>query len=856
MENIKIQNLTFTYPNSEVPALNDVSLSVNAGEFVCICGKSGCGKTSLLRQLKPLIAPTGNRSGQIIIDGVEISKLTQKKQAQDIGFVFQNPDETIVCDKVWHELAFGLESLGIEKNEIRARVAEMASFFGIQDWYYKNVNELSGGQKQLLNLASVMVMQPSILVLDEPTSQLDPISARGFLDTVSKINREFGMTVILSEHRLEDALPICDRVVVMDKGKIIADGEVGSVGNTLKEMKSDMFLALPTPMRVYYSLENGGESPVTVRDGREWLSKIDVNNIKFEDTKEQNADVAVQIKDVWFRYEKNLPDVIKGTSLEVKKGELYAIVGGNGTGKTTLLSVVSGINTPYRGKIKVKEGEKISSLSQNPKSLFAHKTVFADLKEMLGKNHSDKKVYDIADLCGITEFLHSHPYDLSGGEQQRAALAKVLLSEPDILLLDEPTKGLDAHFKNRLAKILQSLKDSGVTIIMVSHDIEFCAKYADRVAMFFDGGIVSENSPRAFFSGKSFYTTAANRMSRSVLKNAILAEDIILAIGGSEYETHELSIPPVLKKAEQKEEPTKKYNKMNILWSIIFAAMFCFVQRLCNFEDYSKKSYIIQIVSIVFLGIAIFFILPKRKWKAPKLQAEKPNYKNEVFSAIIIFFLVPFTIYAGIRFFGDRKYYFISMLIILEIILPFIFGFEFRKPKARELVLIAVLCAIGVAGRIAFAFLPQFKPVIALVIISGACFGGEAGFLVGCITAFASNFYFTQGPWTPWQMFAFGLIGFLAGVIFKYGIFRRSRLSLSIFGFISAVVIYGGIMNPASVIMWQGTITLPMIWSSIALGFPLDLIHGVATVFFLWLGAEPMIEKLERVKIKYGIFKQ
>lgn len=856
MENIKIQNLTFTYPNSEVPALNDVSLSVNTGEFVCICGKSGCGKTSLLRQLKPLIAPSGNRSGQIIIDGVEISKLTQKKQAQDIGFVFQNPDETIVCDKVWHELAFGLESLGIEKNEIRARVAEMASFFGIQDWYYKNVNELSGGQKQLLNLTSVMVMQPSILVLDEPTSQLDPISARGFLDTVSKINREFGMTVILSEHRLEDALPICDRVVVMDKGKIIADGEAGSVGNTLKEMKSDMFLAMPTPMRVYYSLENGGESPVTVRDGREWLSKIDVNNIKFEETKEQNADVAVQIKDVWFRYEKNLPDVLKGTSLEVRKGELYAIVGGNGTGKTTLLSVVSGINTPYRGKIKVKEGEKISSLSQNPKSLFAHKTVFADLKEMLGKNHSDKKVYDIADLCGITEFLHSHPYDLSGGEQQRAALAKVLLSEPDILLLDEPTKGLDAHFKNRLAKILQSLKDSGVTIIMVSHDIEFCAKYADRVAMFFDGGIVSENSPRAFFSGKSFYTTAANRMSRSVLKNAILAEDIILAIGGSEYETQQLSIPPVLKKAEQKEEPTKKYNKMNILWSIIFAAMFCFVQRLCNFEDYSIKSYIIQIVSIVFLGIAIFFVLPKRKWKAPKLQAEKPNYKNAVFSAIIIFFLVPFTIYAGIRFFGDRKYYFISMLIILEIILPFIFGFEFRKPKARELVLIAVLCAIGVAGRIAFAFLPQFKPVIALVIISGACFGGESGFLVGCITAFASNFYFTQGPWTPWQMFAFGLIGFLAGVIFKCGIFRRSRLSLSIFGFISAVVIYGGIMNPASVIMWQGTINLPMIWSSIALGFPLDLIHGVATVFFLWLGAEPMIEKLERVKIKYGIFKQ
>ncbi len=852
MEFIKIKNLRFTYPGRSVPSLDNISLDIKRGEFVLICGKSGCGKTTLLRHLKPLIAPGGILEGQIMTDGTNILDLSPEKQAKDIGYVFQNPDDSIVCDKVWHELAFGLESLGTPKNEIRTRVAEMASFFGIQNWYHGDVDKLSGGQKQLLNLASVMVLQPSLLILDEPTAQLDPVSAREFLDIVSKINKELGITVILSEHRLEDAMSLCDRVVVMESGRVIANSDAKTVGEILKNEKNDMFLALPAPMRVYYSVNETGISPVTVREGREWLLKQRLTPVEFEKSQAPCGESVIELKDVWFRYEKTLPDILKSASLKVRSGEIYAIVGGNGSGKSTLLSVISGINKPYRGRVKINDGKRVSALSQNPKSLFAHETVLDDLNEM---TDDDKFISEIADICGITHFLNSHPYDLSGGEIQRAALAKVLLSKPDILLLDEPTKALDAHFKIRLGELLKSLAENGTGIIMVSHDIDFCAKYGDRAAMFFDGSVLSEDSPRLFFAQKSFYTTAAGRMSRGILNEAVLDDDIIMALGGDKQEFENITAIPFADKPLIKKEKKKHLKKINVLWSVLFAVLFGFIQRCCSFEDYSIQSYSLQILSIVFLGISLLFILPESKSFEVKTYRQKIS-KITFFSAITVLLLVPLTIYAGIRFFGDRKYYFISLLIITEIMLPFIFGFEKKKPKAKEIVLIAVLCATGVAGRIVFAFLPQFKPLIALVVISGICFGAETGFLVGAITAFASNFYFTHGPWTPWQMFVFGLIGFLSGVLFKYGIIRKNRISITIFGFLSALIIYGGIMNPASVIMWQGSINLSMLWSSIVMGFPVDLIQATATAFFLWFGAEPMIDKLERVKTKYYIKKQ
>ncbi len=805
MEKIKIENLTFTYPKNATPALDKINLSINSGEFLCICGKSGCGKSTLLRQIKPILAPFGEKTGIVYFDGKDVGALDQREQTENIGFVMQNPDNQIVCDKVWHELAFGLESLSYKDNEIRAKVAEMAAFFGIQDWYYKNVTELSGGQKQLLNLASVMVMQPSVLILDEPTSQLDPIAAHDFLDTIAKINKELGTTIILSEHRLEEALPLADRVIVMDKGTVIADGDVKSVGRILKEKNHDMLLALPTPMRVSYSVEHQYDTPITVRDARVWLSKMPVNlDAEFAENKETSGETVLKCNEVWFRYEKDTPDILKGLSLEVRENELYAIVGGNGAGKTTLISAIMGANAPYRGKIEIKKNKKIACLPQNPQSLFVKKTVLLDLWEMVEKSKDTKevneqKIQNVIRFCELEELLDSHPYDLSGGEGQRAALAKVLLCDPDILLLDEPTKGLDAHFKSKLAKMMKGLQKSGVTILMVSHDVEFCAKYADRLGMFFDGHIVSEDTPRAFFSGKSFYTTAANRMARAIRKDAVLDDDIIAMLGGKEFCVEDDTTEYVIPKS-QTEKPKKKAQIT--------------VQTPKNKRKLSKRTF----------------------W-----------------ASIMTLLLIPLTIFVGHFYLGDRKYYFISLLIILETMLPFALIFEGRKPQARELVIISVLCAIAVTGRVAFVMLPQFKPVVALVIIAGVCFGGETGFLVGSITAFASNIYFGQGPWTPWQMFAFGIVGFLAGILFQKGILRRNKTELCIFGFFATLIICGGILNTGAVIMSQNKITMEMLFKTIALGLPMDLIHALSTAFFLWFALEPMCEKLERIKVKYGL---
>ncbi|MDD2495400.1 MAG: ABC transporter ATP-binding protein [Tissierellia bacterium] len=425
MESYTIKNLMFSYPQQERIVIDGVSLSVSKGEFVVLCGPSGCGKTTLLRQLKTVLAPHGNRKGNIFFEGKLLDELDQREQSSRIGFVMQSPENQIVTDKVWHELAFGLESLGYSTPAIRLRVAEMASFFGIQNWFYKNVSELSGGQKQLLNLASIMAMQPSVLILDEPTSQLDPIAAADFLSTVGKINRELGVTVILTEHRLEEAMPLADRVLVMDEGKIIADGMPKEVGQMLDRENHRMFYAMPVPMRVYAGVPNNLDCPVTVRDGRQWLDLFSkdhvINSEKINSHVALTSDISpsVEIKEAWFKYEKELPDVVKGASFAAYPGEILAILGGNGTGKTTTLSLLSGLNRPYRGKVMV-HGKEISNipdsekfenmlgvLPQNPQSLFVKKTVELDLYEMLkgkklSKDEQHKRVRRVSNLCGLT----------------------------------------------------------------------------------------------------------------------------------------------------------------------------------------------------------------------------------------------------------------------------------------------------------------------------------------------------------------------------------------------------------------------------------------------------------------------
>ena len=542
MAHFEIQNLSFSYPTAKgKESLHEVNAVINKGEYVVLCGKSGSGKTTLLRQLKSVLAPHGKKSGEILFNGTPIEKVSQRDQSAKIGYVMQNPDDQIVTDKVWHELAFGLESLGCDQKTMRARVAEMACYFGIQDWFHRDVANLSGGQKQLLNLASIMAMQPEVLILDEPTSQLDPIAASDFLNTVRKINLELGTTVIITEHRLEDIFPYADRAIVMDGGRVIADDTPRNIGKLLYEQKNDMFAAMPTPVRVFYGANGAGECPLTVREGRNWLSREFTSEpvhkaMPVQTLPDEIENPALSLKELWFRYEKDSPDVLRRVSAEVPAGSLYAIVGGNGAGKSTTLKAICGICRPYRGKGKVfgKPVEKYKSaelfrnclamLPQDPKSLFVKKTVREDLAEM---SRDEKRIAEVAETCQITALLDSHPYDLSGGEQQRAALAKVLLTQPKLLLLDEPTKGIDSFFKETFATILAQLKAQGITIVMVSHDVEFCAKYADMVSMFFDGQMLTTDTPRRFFGNNSFYTTAANRMSRHVFSMAVTAEDVV-----------------------------------------------------------------------------------------------------------------------------------------------------------------------------------------------------------------------------------------------------------------------------------------------------------------------------------------
>lgn len=542
MAHFEIKNLTFSYAAAKGKhSLENVSLTIEQGEFLVLCGKSGSGKSTLLRQLKTVLTPNGKRTGEILFRGVPLKQVSDREQSKKIGFVMQNPDDQIVTDKVWHELAFGLESLGCDQKTMRGRVAEMACYFGIQDWFHRDVATLSGGQKQLLNLASIMAMQPEVLILDEPTSQLDPIAASDFLNTVRKINTELGTTVIITEHRLEDIFPYADRAVVMEKGRVIADDTPGKVGQLLFEQANPMFAAMPTSVRVYYGAGGTGESPLTVRQGRSWLSRRFPNRpekdaVAAPPLPEEVKDPALVLKELWFRYEKDSPDILRGVSAEIPSGSLYAILGGNGAGKSTTLKAISGICRPYRGKVtlfgkpvdKYKSSELfhgcLAMLPQDPKSLFVKKTVREDLSEMTKDKSSIER---IAALCQITELLDSHPYDLSGGEQQRAALAKVLLTNPKMLLLDEPTKGIDSFFKETFAGILSDLKKQGITIVMVSHDVEFCARYADVVSMFFDGQILTTDTPRRFFGSNSFYTTAAHRMSRHMFHMAVTVDDVL-----------------------------------------------------------------------------------------------------------------------------------------------------------------------------------------------------------------------------------------------------------------------------------------------------------------------------------------
>lgn len=544
MELLQIENLTFSYPDGEKPALRDVSFGLPEGSFTILCGPSGCGKSTLLKLLKKEISPYGQLSGERLYQGKRYEDTDARVSGSQIGYLAQDPDSQIVMDAVWQELAFAPENLGMKQEAIRARVAEMAAYFGIESWFHKKTTELSGGQKQLLNLASVMTLEPKVLLLDEPTAQLDPIAAGDFFSMIGRLHRELGVTILIAEHRLEEILPMADRVLFLTEGTIGYDGTPDGIGTYLINQNRGMAAGLPASVRLYGLLNESGPTPLSVADGRRMIRhyKNAVRSVE-ECPAVADGNPVVLVQEAWFRYGRNGADVLRDACLTVYEGEHYCLLGGNGSGKTTLLSVICGVLKAYAGSVKlfgrpirsIRDGERnrgtVAMLPQDPKTVFVRDTVREDwelaCKTMgLTGAEQDKAVAAMAERLGIAELLLRHPYDISGGEQQKAALGKVLLLHPRLLLLDEPTKGLDAAYKSGLKALLRTLTEEGTTILTVTHDAEFAAECADRAGLFFDGTVAVSGPVREVFSQNAFYTTAACRIARGYYDNPITCEEL------------------------------------------------------------------------------------------------------------------------------------------------------------------------------------------------------------------------------------------------------------------------------------------------------------------------------------------
>ena len=880
-EQIRMGHLTFSYGKDEAFSLKEISVTIPAGQYMLIIGPSGCGKTTLLRHLKVDYLPEGIRSEQtaIYINGTAITDLSQRDKAGLVGYVRQNPESAQVMDKVWHELAFGLESLAYPQEQMQRKVAEMVAFFGLEGIYEEKLCNLSGGQKQLVNLAAVMVMEPEVLVLDEPTSQLDPVAATQFFGMVEKVHRELGTTIVMTEHRLEEVYGTCDRVLVMDEGRIICDDTPERTVAYLWEQGHPMMDALPSAARIYLRLTSekgrqdmiGGHSvsgqadkvrmnacalqnstvnesgaiPLTVNDGRSWLADLVPEPVKGKrhsadpagDQFRRGKNAAFCADELWFRYDRKSKDVLKACSLCPEQGTITAILGGNGAGKSTLLHVLAGHLAPLKGRIRGQQGT-VAMLPQNPQAMFAQDTVWDELCVSAGE-----KSFSIEEF-GLQEVLAQHPFDLSGGQMQKLALAKLLLADYDILLLDEPGKGMDYRAKWEMGTRLQQLAASGKTIVMVSHDVEFCARYADCCGLFFDGHIVSMQDTRSFFLQNVFYTTSVCRMCRNLIEDAVTVEDVekyfgitdttVLKDGEADTASEDKEMRGMQDNVE--EDSSKDGSIAAKKESGRYEE-----QQSCRKEQMHGQS---EQESLARPDIE------------PLAETELPISKKSTFSwrrilpVLVLFLVMPATIYLGHTVLHQRKYYFISLVLVLEALGVFFLSYERKQPRLREMMVIAVMSAIAVAGRAAFYMVPNVKPMAAITILSGIGLGGEAGFLVGALSMLVSNIFFGQGPWTPWQMVAMGLLGFLGWLFFhnERSVSWKKTIAISVFGFAVVLIVYGGIMNPASVLMYQEQVNRAMILSAYAMGVPFDLLHACGTVIFLLIGTRPILKKLFRIQ--------
>lgn len=510
METYHFKDLSYRYPGAGEEALTGVSFSLEPGDFLVVCGPSGSGKSTLLRLLK--------------------------EQNPSFGYVMQNPSTQIVTDKVYHELAFGMENRGVPVEEMKRRIAETATYFGMEDWMERDTWKLSGGEKQILNLASVLVTAPEVVLFDEPTSQLDPMAALSFLDIVKRLNEQTGLTVVLVEQRLEEVLSVCDKMLLLQEGGGAVCGPVGELftGICRGELGREILDYLPSYVRLYDRIsETKDHCPGSVKEARKWLAgqqSIELagqQGIGWEKKGEARAGCesacgrtgasgvpSVLCRDVFVRYERKEQDVLERVSCELTPGHVYGIVGGNGSGKSTFVKVLAGVQKAYHGKITVPAPERVAYFPQEPKYMF--------LGDRLCDIIKDK---DVIRRFGLEEIMERHPYDVSGGQMQRAAMALLAQKDADLYLFDEPTKGLDPSWKKRFGQWLSELSNAGKTVLVVSHDVEFTANTCEYVSMCFHREITEPVPVRQFFRSNEFYTTAIHRIARDCCPELVLERD-------------------------------------------------------------------------------------------------------------------------------------------------------------------------------------------------------------------------------------------------------------------------------------------------------------------------------------------
>ena len=832
---VRIRDLYFTYPGEKEEVLRGVSLTLEEGRFYILCGKSGCGKSTLLRHMKSALMPKGAVRGS----------LHKSVAEEEIGFVFQHPDHQIVTDQVWHELVFGMENLGLDQDAMHLRVAELASYFGIEGWFDREVSQLSGGQKQLLNLAAVLALRPRLLLLDEPMAWLDPMAAGEFLHTLCRIQREMGMTVLLSAHQLEEVISFGDELLFMEEGRIASRGGPERIGRELRDRGRDFYAAMPVPMRIYLQSGSRKKCPCTIAQGREWLR---------QELQEQGGDgiacgdkgggmgemagavmppsPVLKVRGLCFRYPGGGRDVLWDTSFQAEQGEVLAILGGNGSGKSTLLRVMSGLLPPGRGKVllrrdgrwtdarKVSFQGRMALLPQDVTAIFQEETVDGELE---GDREERRRWIERFHLDAI---LARHPYDISGGEQQKVAMVKILLKSPQIFLLDEPTKGMDAMDKRILGEALEALAREGKTIVMVSHDLEFAAAYARRAGLFFRGRLEGLLPVREFFCQNHFYTTAAQRMSRDSIPWAVTAEDVLAVLSGTTWDagsSGRLGTAGDGRNLDGRVETQDEESRDSV----------------GSIEPQDEE-------------------IPYFEGAEPLGESHRPSLIRGGMASYIagIFLLYPALLWLGIVFFHDRRYLLISLGMVTYALLPFFRIWEKRPPRVQKLVVVAVLAAIAVAGRCAFYMFPSVKPMAAVAIVAGISLGAESGFFVGAMSMLASNMMFGQGPWTPWQMLAMGLVGLFAGLFMHRQRFREAtsgtrRISMALYGLAGVLCLYGGIMNPASLLMGSYEVNPQNLLAIYLSGLPMDLVHGGTTAALLLAAGVPMLKILERMKKKY-----